>query len=274
MKQIQSGAIIEKDGKLFRNNIEVKQHKCLNKSCTNIVFRQKYGKFNKKKVFCSNECEESVKDPKSSTILLQKNTPNLCYLIGLIAADGNLQKESKGVSVCLKWGDTSSRRLLKKLKKLYGGRIEIYKDGCGYWKIHVKQFSDYLKSIGFTHHKTFTLDVSSWFLTLNDQLKWCFLRGCWDGDGSFIFLKNKTWYIYRAQFGTASKKLFEMLTNFLGKQNVITRIEKSSFFKIKVHTGKKIIDIFQNMYNITANDLFLERKYKNFLKIKKYVNKG
>jgi hypothetical protein len=270
MRILSSEPIYEKNGVYFRAGIKMIKLTCSN--CSQSTFRRVENKAGV--YFCNDKCEEQFKDFKGSTIMDKINDPNFYYLVGIIAADGNLQRGAKGVSVCMSKKHQENVDLILKLKSYFGGRIEEYKDNCMYWKIYNKQFSDYLKDIGFSHNKTHNLNLTTWFNRLDTTDQWHFMRGLWDGDGTFFIKSYNNYTSYRSQFGTASKFMFDLVCAKL-EDNYTTRIEQGKngeFYKIKVSTGKQIISKFSNFYSLDTC-IKLERKYNKFKDIEKYVNR-
>jgi len=204
-------------------------------------------------------------------IIDTKWRPELAYAVGLVASDGHLRKDNKGICFVSK-----DRELIDKFRESIALKKEPYRSGRGgttkknYWTVQFKSrnFHDFLVSIGVTPKKSKTIKAvqvpNSYFAD--------FLRGLFDGDGTFWTTWDKRWprsFVYYLGFSTASPSFVRWLKKRIADQ-----------FKVKgyIHNGDGVFTIryvkgdsrklFKAMY-YRKGLLYLSRKY---LKIKKAID--
>jgi len=252
MNILSTKPIIKRGNNFYRGTEIV--YKILCTTCGASIFRANQGY----KSFCSLECKQINREPKSSTImsLADKEPDSFYYLIGLIATDGHIGHNSSYCEIRLSVYDDSSIKLLSDIQQIFGGKV--CKEGNGIvWSIYSIHFHTFLKNIGFTSNKSLTLNLSKWFNSLNESYKWSFMRGVIDGDGS-INTKFKNLCIV-----SSSIHFTKMVSNFLRHTNdkVYTYKIKSKnpCWKISVN-GKNVLPILDMVYTNNPQ-LFLERKH-------------
>ena len=110
-------------------------------------------------------------------------TPDLAYVVGLIATDGNLSKKPGRVAIMS--NDTDLLDLVRQRLKLVT-EIRPHRGGYGIRCHHLiwsdRRFYDWLISVGLTPAKSLTLGP----LAIPDEHFTDFFRGCIDGDGSIV----------------------------------------------------------------------------------------
>lgn len=123
---------------------------------------------------------------------------------------------------------------------------------------------DDLKKIGMDENKSFTVRLPK----LDDSLMRHLLRGYFDGDGTFC-LTNKSFYI---GFATASKLLSDDLIEYLSKLGMhpsvysyITEFD-TTMYRIELHKKTEKIEFIDYIYN--DSNIYLDRKYNKYLKVK------
>jgi len=197
---------------------------------------------------------------------------NFAYAIGLIASDGCLHKDGRHIDLVSKdlqqiLNFKTALRLENKINPSgRGGELEK-----NYHRICFgdKNFYLFLNSIGLTHAKSRTIQK----VEVPDVLFPDFLRGLFDGDGSFYSTWDKRWpnsLVYRMSFASASKEFIAFL-----KQKLLDLYNISSYF----HKGKGVWEVIcikapsrklvEVMY-YAEDILFLSRKYdkiKNILEL-------
>ena len=107
--------------------------------------------------------------------------PNLWYLVGLIASDGNLSSDGRHIDITAK--DRSFLIALKEqlgLVNKVGVKNKDTKNQAYRIQIANRSFYDFLLSVGLTQNKSLTLGA----LKIPNQYFADFLRGVIDGDGS------------------------------------------------------------------------------------------
>ena len=135
-----------------------------------------------------------------------KWSPELAYIVGLIATDGSLSKDKRHINFTSK--DIQLVKLFKKclrLKVIVGKKSRGSEKEKKYFQI---QFGDvlfyrWLESIGLTPNKSKTLGK----ISIPDKYFFDFLRGCFDGDGSMYAYWDPRWhssYMFYLQFTSAS----------------------------------------------------------------------
>jgi DNA-binding CsgD family transcriptional regulator len=134
---------------------------------------------------------------------------DLAYSIGLIASDGNLERNT--VQVCFTSTDME-------LIELYCGclqldpSVKIQVRQSPLWKESYKiAFNDvwfraFLEDIGLTPAKSKTIGP----LLIPDAVFADFVRGCWDGDGTWVITQGQ--YL-RARLASASPRFLEWMQN-------------------------------------------------------------
>lgn len=133
-------------------------------------------------------------------------SPDLAYAVGLIATDGNLSKDGRHILFVSK-----NFALIQTFKKCLGIRAKITLKKGGYAperRYYLTQFSDvnfykFLLSIGLTPAKSKTLGQ----LEVPSKYFFDFLRGSFDGDGTFYSYWDKRWassFLFYLNFISAS----------------------------------------------------------------------
>jgi hypothetical protein len=110
-------------------------------------------------------------------------TPDLAYVVGLIATDGNLSRKPGQIAIM-----SNDTDLLELVRRRLGLSAEVRRHRGGYgtrchrlvWSD--RRFYDWLVAIGLTPAKSLTLGP----LAVPDDYFKDFFRGCIDGDGSIV----------------------------------------------------------------------------------------
>jgi hypothetical protein len=123
-------------------------------------------------------------------------TPDLAWVVGVIATDGNLSSSGRHLAI-----PSIDRDLLESLRACLGlrNRIFMYKtDRSSIYRLQWgdRVFYDWLLSIGLTPAKSLTLGP----LRVPDDYFADFVRGCIDGDGSVL--------VYTDRYHTAKKERY------------------------------------------------------------------
>lgn len=110
-------------------------------------------------------------------------TPDLAYVVGLIATDGNLSKKPGRIAIMS--NDTDLLDLVRRRLQLKAS-IRPHRGGYGTRCHHLawsdRRFYDWLAGVGLTPAKSLTLGP----LTVPNEYFADFFRGCLDGDGSIV----------------------------------------------------------------------------------------
>ena len=202
-------------------------------------------------------------------------SPQFAYCIGLLTADGCLQKDGRHIDLTSKdWEQVAT------FKKCLGLKVKIgtKRSGIGneYWRI---QFSDvlfyrFLISIGVTPAKSKTIKS----VEVPDKYFADFLRGYFDVDGcsySFydsLFPKSYRFYI---SFMSASPKFIDWLRDRLqtltGVKGHLSRSLGKSYLQLK-YAKKEAIILFGYMYG-TRDTPALKRKYLKIRRTMRIINR-
>ena len=192
--------------------------------------------------------------------------PNLAYAIGLITSDGNLSSDGRHMSLTsceeeMMHNFKSALNLKNTIGKYDGGKEKTRKK---YFYIHFgdKVFYHFLNTLGLTPAKSKTIKSVS---IPNDYFS-DFLRGLFDGDGTFYTFKDNRWpssYGYQISFASASNDfivwLKGRLTNFYGVKGFIR--PGAGVYNLR-YVKSDSIALFFAMYKKDDNPiLFLRRKY-------------
>lgn len=269
---------------------QYKKINCLKCGKEKLINKHYYNKFKHKfKQFCSETCKIYYNDPKQEHIMNLKDTSNFNYLVGLISTDGHIGypgcTPSTRTYYCNIKLNIIDKNLLYNIQKIFGGSIVFEgssKNIC-VWRVGNKDFVEFLKSIGMTNNKTYTLNINNFFDDLSNENKTAFLRGVIDGDGSLNIYDRSARKIacngLQCSFNicSASKKFISILNEYF-RIGLLKERQKSQNKKATCSlyyyyiNGSKIIDALQSIYNISEDSLLLERKYKVFKKIKEYYS--
>lgn len=189
---------------------------------------------------------------------------DLAYAIGLITADGNLSRDGRHIGFV-----SSERELVENLRKALSLQNKIGKGARGgetEKKYFIVQFGDkafyqFLNELGLTSAKSKTIES----VKIPDQYFGDFLRGLFDGDGTFYTFWDRRWpssFGYQVAFTSASPNFINWL-----------KLRLAGLYSVKgfIHRGSGVLNlryvkgdsrkIFETMYCNKNNILFLKRKY-------------
>ena len=210
------------------------------------------------------------------------DTEEKAYWLGFITADGWINKNDKnnaGVTgIELQYGDINH---LKKFNKSIGGNYRI----TDRWKecqistkdkekkhhlccIRIFSLTMYnsLVDKGFTKNKSYDFHVP----VLRKDLIRHYIRGYFDGDGCFTFT-NKSFHI---NFVTASSVLNEDLRTILQAEgfNPVNNDYINDFnthmYRLNICRNNEKLQFLDWIYR--DSNIYLDRKYKKYLKVKNY----
>ena len=207
--------------------------------------------------------------PKPKRIINEKWTANLAYAIGLIATDGCLLSDGLLIDLTSK-----DREQLLNFSKCVGVDFKIGTkwsskgDECLRIQFKNRIFYDFLLSIGLTPKKSLTMGS----IKIPDKYFFDFLRGCFDGDGSFYSYWDPRWrssHMFYLGFASASLKhlvwLQEEIKILTGVTGHITGKKKKVFFQLK-YAKKESLEIIKKVY-YTPKVVCLSRKREKINKV-------
>ncbi|MBI4919862.1 hypothetical protein HY838_01045 [Candidatus Azambacteria bacterium] len=193
-----------------------------------------------------------------------KWSPEFAYALGLLATDGNLSIDGrhfdftskdmeqlenfmKCLDICVKIGYKTSGFTGKKLPHIQFGDVNFYK---------------FLLDIGFMPKKSKIITS----IKIPNKYFFDFLRGHFDGDGSFYSYWDPRWkssYMFYTTFVSASKKHIEWLRNEIQKLlNIGGHIAKggaSSVYQLRYAKAESLKLLPRMYYNNKVICLFRKR---------------
>jgi hypothetical protein len=195
--------------------------------------------------------------------------PDLAYAIGLIATDGCLS--SSGLLLDL---TSKDKEQLLNFSKCLGVNFTIGEkwnstgDKCLRIQLKNRIFYDFLLSIGLTPRKSLTMNK----LNIPSKYFFDFLRGCFDGDGSFYSYWDKRWrssYMFYLTFSSASLKHIswiqeEIYLNLVVKGHISKSKRKGAIYSLR-YAKKEALEIIKKMY-YTEKVVCLSRKLNKITK--------
>jgi intein-encoded DNA endonuclease-like protein len=205
------------------------------------------------------------------------NTEEKAYWLGFLFADGYIRERKYGNSLEMKLSEKDENHLhlfrkhLKSNHKIIKGinktkcKSGISESRICHLAIYSNELVKSIKNKGMHSKKTFTIDKPN----IDKNLINHFIRGYFDGDGSFSFNPKK--YINKTQIVSASVNFIDFIINEL-KEN---QIEIRLYSNIKLQIQNKIDNLKFYNYIYKNATIFLERKkdkYDEFRKYYKYDN--
>ena len=191
-------------------------------------------------------------------------SPNFAYAIGLITTDGNLSKDGRHF-------DFTSKDLeqLNNIMKCLGIKVKIGKKYSGYSKKYYPriQFGDvvfykFLLGLGFMPNKSKLLKE----LQIPNKYFFDFLRGHFDGDGTFYSYWDPRWkssFMFYTAFISASRDhvfwLREEIRSLLNISGHVTKSVNSSVYQLK-YAKSDSLRLFHKIY-YKEDVVHLSRKY-------------
>lgn len=204
------------------------------------------------------------------------DTEEKAYWLGFLYADGYIRERKSGSSLEMKLS-IKDKHHLELFRESMGSNHKIvdgfnkvkYKGGISSshmssFAIYSNQLVESIKSQGFHSRKTFTIEGPN----IDTKLIHHFIRGYFDGDGSFTFTENKR---NGTGIACASEKFREFIINELFKNKIKINYYGgiSLLIQNKVDNNKFYTYIYNNA------TIYLERKkeiYERFREYYKYNN--
>lgn len=182
-------------------------------------------------------------------------TPEALYWIGILYADGHLEKEE--YSICLTL-DNKDKEHLEKFKLFLKSNRKITPDhgDCSRVRINSKKIWNRLMELGFTHDKSYTAKP-------HELLKWSrdFWRGEIDGDGGVYDYEHQQVFLC----GTL-ETIFDFII-FCGKETGIkdkypSKFSGKSLYQVHYYGEdcRKVLDLLYKNSTVYLNRKF--EKYK------------
>lgn len=212
--------------------------------------------------YCSVLCNVKSRAYKINENFFNKiNSGKKAYLLGLIFSDGSISTKGHQINISSK-----DQELIKTCKEILKTDKPIYHYQNYYaLVISSQRFHNSLKKHGVLTRK-------SWkeygLPTLSKLLMWHFIRGIFDGDGSFYIDDRSKWKYLCASFSCGSQRFLQEIKEWLKKQNIKTQNirfdrkpnDKGSW-QLRI-SRKEAIKKFTTYLYKNNNNCYLERKYK------------
>lgn len=207
---------------------------------------------------------------------LDFNNQNFCYICGLFASDGTIEKTGNGCRIELKSID---KEVLDKINvflenerpiKTYSRLNNNYEYSIFY--VYNKKLKDKLKEVGIKNNKTYLgLQFPN---NLNTHQLISYLRGFFDGDGSI----KKTGSTITFQIDCTDKNFLLNIKNFLKDNfNIDSQIlirpkeldKKSTIdqYRLYFYGKEKCLKIYNLFYN--NDEIYMKRKKEKFQELLK-----
>jgi hypothetical protein len=162
--------------------------------------------------------------------LFKKDTPDMAWVLGLILSDGHVRRNNW----CVSASEDICRKLLGITK---GGQLQKRPNINVHYAIisNLKMCEDLRARFGIEHNKCTKLK----FVNLQKTLMPHFIRGFWDGDGSFssVLPKGRNVTRFTASLALSAESFIKDLFSYLKTEKVVkggcihSCINKNSFSK-------------------------------------------
>lgn len=206
------------------------------------------------------------------------DTENLAYIYGFILADGcvsHLKNNKYVITIILKKTKENenllgfikrelkiSDRKIQQIQKSLPNRDKKYFQVGLRFNIDKKQY-EHISQYSIHPRKTY----SSYFPTVKDSLLGHFIRGYFDGDGSFSYKKDiRRINSYRARviFVAKTDSILIGLRDKIGGYITYTRNSLGGYYTLKFSSLKLIQNFYNIIYTNIKNNFYLESKKKKF----------
>lgn len=196
---------------------------------------------------------------------------DFAYAIGLLVTDGCLYNDGRHISLTTK--DIEQAQNFKKCLNLKVKIGRKSRNTLGEKKYYHVQFGDvifyrFLESLGLSKAKSKTIGE----VKIPDKYFFDYLRGCFDGDGTFYSYWDTRWpssHMFYLEFASASKKyissLQEKLFSELGVRGYLARSNKRVCYQLKYAKRESVVVIKKMYYNPAV--VCLSRKYTKIRKV-------
>lgn len=187
-------------------------------------------------------------------------SPELAYVIGLIATDGNLSPDGRHIAFV-----SGEMEMIRLFRKYINTKAKIGRKSSGfsdkkYFVVQVgdKNFYTFLVGIGLTANKSKTIGE----LKIPKDFFYDFLRGCIDGDGSIGGFKHPESRLiqYKIRLVSASKKFLEWIRSVTTGDGIRGFLTKSGYMHTLVYAKKDSTKLINLLY-YAGFPASLKRKY-------------
>lgn len=213
----------------------------------------------------------------------KKWSPEMAYVLGFFAADGNMSPHSNGgryieFTSCDKELIEKIRHLIKSNHKISGRTRYVGQKIAYRIQIGSSVLYEDLTSLGLTPNKSLTIK----FPKIPSDYLSNFVRGYFDGDGCVYFRKNwakdrnKARWVFQTRFTSGSKKFLHSLHLALKNRKICIGgclyKKKGNCELVFSHNDGLALSRF--MYDNVSSEMYLERKHDTFLRAFRTLHLG
>lgn len=231
------------------------------KICIYCKKRFKYTSKNIHQKYCSVICQVKSRAYRVDESFFNKiDSEGKAYLLGLIFSDGNISSKKYYFNI-----SSIDQKLIKTCKKLLKTNKPIYHYQNSFFLIiGNKNLHNSLKKLGLLERKSWK-EYSIPLISKN--LRWHFLRGIFDGDGSF-YIDDRGKYKYLcASFSCGSRRFLQEIKEWLERCNIKThniRFDRKpndkGCWQLRIASKEDIKKFTDYLYK--NSNYFLDRKYE------------
>lgn len=217
---------------------------------------------NKAEALALSSMKQKERKYPANDFYFSEPNEKMAYLLGFIAADGNVSKKYHNLTITLSEIDID---FLRKIKSELGGReVKTYQNQDGFsfctWSCASRQIREDLEKYNIFPNKTFSFT----FPENLPKIFWKdFIRGYFDGDGSIYEDANGL----RFSIGSAKQNILEKINEYffeacnITKQNIYKNKKQNIEYVLRYRT-KDAIKIFNHLYY--ENCFCLPRKFNKY----------
>lgn len=251
------------------------------KHCSNFLNRHPKNivrKANKMGIKCTNDCKKETMQKVYTSMrnnysqFFNCKTPEFCYLLGYLWADGHLTGKKVELSIIKKDGI-----VVKKILDTIGIHYSLHKKRSKIDKYGIKRqaiftfyfgmnLHDLLFSLGYKNKSFISHQKIMEFIPKENLHYW--LRGYFDGDGCFYYDQKN--HKGQASITSSYEQDWSFLADFLKNKNIIAKIKRTLGKKGKNSVirfcGRNQIKVFGD-YLYQGKSFGLDRKYQKWSSI-------
>jgi len=189
-------------------------------------------------------------------------TETNAYILGYILADAHVGHNAL-MFACVKSDENILHQIKKELE--YSGDIK-YKDNNALLNITCKKICDDLINIGFNNRKSYYVNIEKILESIPKELERYFIRGMFDGDGSFRIYKYP--YFKKHTYHLGYTGTYDVVMYIYNMFNLHTKIVKEGnvCYTCVTSCRSDINTILDYLYK-DAN-IYIDRKYRMYIKFK------
>lgn len=202
---------------------------------------------------------------KDENIFSNIDSNEKAYYLGLLAADGSLNKNSTLIRLSLHKDDQylleQFNAFMKSNRPIFQGANKNCFEVC----INSKKIQEDLIKIGIGYNKSYTLKAPN----IDDKFGKAFVLGLFDGDGSII-ISNQNGYEHYEFRITGTKDILEYVVRFLyiedNKYSIGLEHRCQQTYQLRIFGNYRVYKLLENLYKNNF-DRPMKRKYDRFLRL-------